>query len=371
MTMLRALPTVRFSRGRLCIIDQTLLPSRYEIAELPDLDSVCDAIVRLRVRGAPAIGVAGAYGLLVAIEEKWAKRGEPVFDSAIDADGLQRVGFANPPERLDAAALRATLEHAAHRIVSTRPTAVNLGWAVERMRARWLGQDHADAVCHHLIVEADSILREDLAMGRAMAEHGATLLADGDRVLTHCNTGSLATGGIGTALGAVFAAQARGRSVSVYADETRPLLQGARLTAWECRERGIPVTVLVDGAAASLLGSGGVSCVMVGADRIARNGDTANKVGTLPLAIAAREFEVPFYVIAPSSSVDRSRGDGSAIPLEHRAHHEVTHFAGAALAPADVDVYNPAFDVTPASFITAIVTERGIHRPPYDLGGAA
>ncbi len=369
--MLIALPTVRFSRGRLCIIDQTLLPARYEIAGLGDLDAVCDAIARLRVRGAPAIGVAGAYGLLVAVEEAAGQRGVPIFDSAIDDDGNPRAGFANAPEGLDARALKDILDRAAERIVATRPTAVNLAWAVNRMRACW--REHADArdICEALITEADAILREDLIMGRAMAGHGAMLIKSGDRVLTHCNTGGLCSGGIGTALATVFAAAARGDDVSVFANETRPLLQGARLTAWECRERGIPVTVLVDGAAASLLSSGEVSCIMVGADRIARNGDTANKVGTLGVAVLARQFGVPFYVVAPSSTVDASLCDGSAIPVEHRAHHEVTHLHGIAHAPADVPAYNPAFDVTPAEFITAIVTERGVHRPPFDFGGGA
>lgn len=371
MTMLTAIPTVRFAKGRLRIIDQTLLPSRYEIAELGTLDAVCDAIARLRVRGAPAIGVAGAYGLLVAVEERFAGPGDAIFDSAIDDAGIQRVGFVHVPDTIDAVALRGALDHAAERIVATRPTAVNLGWAVQRMRSCWATASDTRAICHDLIVEADAILREDLAMGRAMTEHGATLIGTGGRVLTHCNTGGLATGGIGTALGAVFAAAARGHDVSVFADETRPLLQGARLTAWECRERGIPVTVLVDGAAASLLASGEVSCVMVGADRIARNGDTANKVGTLGLAIAAAQFGVPFYVVAPTSSVDASLEHGPAIPVEHRAHHEVTHLAGVPHAPADVGAYNPAFDVTPARLITAIVTERGVHRPPYDFGAPA
>jgi methylthioribose-1-phosphate isomerase len=314
--------------------------------------------------------VATAYGLLVAVEEKYG-RGAHIFHSGIDDAGALRSARLDMPGTIDAGELRTALDAAADRIVSTRPTAVNLSWAVNRMRRVWQGEDDSHAICQRLITEADAILHEDLEMGRAMTSHGATLLHDGDSVLTHCNTGGLATAGIGTALGAVFAAVARGARVCVFADETRPLLQGARLTAWECRERGIPVTVLVDGAAASLLASGQVSCVMVGADRIAGNGDTANKIGTLGVAIAAKQFNVPFYVVAPSSSIDRSLRDGSAIPLEHRADSEVTSIAGVSHTPSQISTYNPAFDVTPAEFITAIVTERGVHRPPFGFGSAA
>jgi methylthioribose-1-phosphate isomerase len=308
--------------------------------------------------------------LLVAVEERWGKNAR-MFESGIDDRGEMRAPKLDMPGTIDASELRDTLDRAAERIVSTRPTAVNLSWAVNRMRRVWQGEDDAHAICQRLVTEADAILREDLEMGRVMTSNGAALLHDGERVLTHCNTGGLATGGIGTALGVVFAAVARGARVSVFADETRPLLQGARLTAWECRERGIPVTVLVDGAAASLLASGQVSCVMVGADRIARNGDTANKVGTLGLAIVAKQFGVPFYVVAPTSTVDHSLPDGSVIPLEHRADSEVTSIAGVSHTPSEISAYNPAFDVTPAEFIAAIVTERGVHRPPFDFGSAA
>ena len=370
MTKLAAIPTVRFAGGRMRIIDQTMLPSRYEIVALDTVDGVCDAIKRLRVRGAPAIGVAAAYGLLVAVEEKWGHNTH-IFDSGINDAGESHAPKLDMPGVIEAAALRETLDAAADRIVATRPTAVNLAWAVNRMRTVWKDESDSHEICRRLITEADAILREDLEMGRAMTSHGAALLKDGDSVLTHCNTGGLCAGGIGTALGVVFAAVAKGARVSVFADETRPLLQGARLTAWECRERGIPATVLVDGAAASLLASCQVSCVMVGADRIARNGDTANKIGTLGLAVIARQFNVPFYVVAPTSTVDASLRDGSSIPLEHRDHAEVTHIAGVLHAPSRIPAYNPAFEVTPAEFITALVTERGVHRPPFDLGGAA
>jgi methylthioribose-1-phosphate isomerase len=237
------------------------------------------------------------------------------------------------------------------------------------MRRVWQGGKGTPEMLAALVAEADAILSEDLAMGRAMAAHGATLIADEAAVLTHCNTGGLATGGVGTALGAVFAAADRGARVHVFAAETRPLLQGARLTAWECRERGVPVTVLVDGAVSSLLASGRVSCVMVGADRIARNGDAANKIGTLGLAVVARRFGAPFYVVAPTSSIDPSLSDGARIPLEHRGGEEVACVGGVRFAPEGVDAYNPAFDVTPAELVSAIVTEHGVHRPPFDFAG--
>lgn len=341
MARFEPLPTVRFADGRMHIIDQTLLPARYEIVSLATVDGVCEAIRSLRVRGAPAIGIAGAYGLLVSLAE------------------------AGSPG--DAGAMRARLEDVAERIGATRPTAVNLAWALERMRAVWSREHDVRVLAEALAHEAHAILEEDLAMSAAMTAHGATLLGHHDAVLTHCNTGGLATGGGGTALGAVFAAAADGKTPRVFANETRPLLQGARLTAWECARRGIPVTVLVEGAAASLLASGKVASVWVGADRIAANGDVANKIGTLGLAILARRAGIPFYVVAPSSTIDPFLPDGSHIPIEHRGHDEVIRFGGIATAPEGVDAYNPAFDVTPAELIDAIVTERGVHRGPYSF----
>ncbi|MDH3198524.1 MAG: S-methyl-5-thioribose-1-phosphate isomerase, partial [Candidatus Krumholzibacteria bacterium] len=252
---------------------------------------------------------------------------------------------------------------------ATRPTAVNLGWALARMARVWQREwSAARAMLAALMVEADAILDEDIAMCRALGAHGAGLVDDGAAVLTHCNTGGLATGGFGTALGVVFSAVAAGKHVHVYADETRPLLQGARLTAWECARAGVPATVLVDSAAASLMAAGKVSCAVVGADRIAANGDTANKIGTLAVALAARHFGVPFYVAAPSSSIDPALADGTRIPIEERAGDEVRAFAGRAVVPAGARVYNPAFDVTPADLVSAIVTERGVARPPYRFG---
>lgn len=339
MTHADVLPTVRFIDGELRIIDQTLLPARYEIISLTTVDAVCEAIRALRVRGAPAIGIAGAYGLLVALSEARTRD------------------------------LHGCLADATRRIGATRPTAVNLAWALERMRGVWANEADAHALPTALAHEADAILNEDLTMSDAMTRHGATLIKDGDVVLTHCNTGGLATGGGGTALGAVFAAAAAGKSPRVFANETRPLLQGARLTAWECAQRKIPVTVLVEGAAASLLSSGRVASIWVGADRIAANGDVANKVGTLGLAILARRACVPFYVVAPSSTIDHARATGADIPIEHRAHDEVVRFGGVSTAPEGIEAYNPAFDVTPAELIDAIVTEHGVHRAPYRFAG--
>jgi methylthioribose-1-phosphate isomerase len=366
VTPFAALPTVRFADGAMRIIDQTLLPLRHEVIELRTVDAVCEAIRSLRVRGAPAIGVAGAYGMLVAVEEKWPGDG-PVFQSGIDDAGNDSPPFVRRVPLVEMKALRAFLDEAGKRIGSARPTAVNLPWAVSRMRRAIQDARTVDELLLQLVDEADAILAEDLAMGRDMTGNGATLIPAEGAVLTHCNTGGLATGGVGTALGVVFAACANGSHVRVYADETRPLLQGARLTAWECHQRGIPVTVLVEGAAASLLSSGKIQAVLVGADRIAANGDTANKVGTLGLAILADRYQVPFYVVAPSSTIDDTLPDGSGIPIEQRAPEEVSHFAGVVTVGEGADAFNPAFDVTPASLITAIVTERGIHRPPYQL----
>jgi len=364
MRAVQPLATVRFARGRVRIIDQTLLPGEHMTRELASVDDVCDAIKRLCVRGAPAIGVTGAYGVLVAIEE-WSR--DWVFDSALHAPKGEAIVRPEKAGRHKPTVeeIRDTLERASARIGMTRPTAVNLGWALARMRAVWNRELALSPLLEALIQEADAILTEDLAMCTALSTHGAELIPEGAGVLTHCNTGGLATGGIGTALGVVFAAAASGKNVHVFADETRPLLQGARLTAWECTRAGVPVTVLVEGAAASLLASGRVACAIVGADRIAANGDTANKVGTYGVAVLAKRFGVPFYVAAPSSSIDATLADGSRIPIEQREAREVTHVAGVATTPEGVSVFNPAFDVTPAELITGIITEHGVHQPPY------
>jgi methylthioribose-1-phosphate isomerase len=325
------------------IIDQTLLPERYEERDLRTVDEVCDAIARLAVRGAPAIGVAGAMGLVASL-----------------------LPFADEP----AAALDARMREHGARIRATRPTAVNLAWAVDRVLARAAADAGApvERLLDTLRAEATAILEEDRAMCRRIGEHGMALVPDGARVLTHCNAGALATSGMGTALAPLYLAAEAGRRVEVLADETRPLLQGARLTAWELARAGIPVTVIADNMAASLMRAGRVDLVIVGADRIAANGDVANKIGTYGLAVLARHHRIPFYVAAPTSTLDPALASGDAIEIEQRGRDEVARGFGRATVPDDVPVCNPAFDVTPAELVTAIVSDRGVHRPPYDFG---
>jgi methylthioribose-1-phosphate isomerase len=320
------------------ILDQRLLPRGEVYRDLRSVDDVYCAIATLAVRGAPAIGIAAAMGVTLAL------------DGARDGSDARR--------RVDAAATR---------IGSARPTAVNLEWALERMRRVAGCHDDPADLCRALRAEATRILDEDRLMCRRIGEHGATLLPPACRVLTHCNAGALATGGIGTALAAIYVAAGHNKQIEVFVDETRPLLQGSRLTAWELHRAGIPATVLVDGAAASLMRDGRIDLCIVGADRIAGNGDVANKIGTYPLAIAARHHGIPFYVAAPASSFDSSVLTGRDIVIEQRSADEVRGGFGALVAPADVPVYNPAFDVTPAELITAIITDRDIHRPPYDF----
>ncbi|MGQ0614571.1 MAG: S-methyl-5-thioribose-1-phosphate isomerase [Planctomycetaceae bacterium] len=324
---------LRFAGDSLEILDQTLLPGREVWLSLTRPDEVIEAISSLRVRGAPLLGIAGAYALVLA------------------AGGEEEVRRAAPA------------------VASARPTAVNLRWAVERM-LRALDARKGGGVRETLRAEADRIRDEDLASCRAIGRHGAALLPARATLLTHCNAGALATAGYGTALGIVYAAVASGRVVAVYADETRPLLQGARLTAWELGRAGIPVTLLADGAAGSLLRRGGIDAVVVGADRIAANGDVANKIGTYPLAVLARENGVPFYVAAPRSTIDAACPDGDSIPIEERPAAELTESFGLRTAPPGVCVHAPAFDVTPARLVTALVTETGV-LTPLDAAGIA
>ena len=341
-----AVESVRWSAdgSAVDIIDQRMLPGALVRRDLRTVEDVCDAILTLAVRGAPAIGVAGAIGLVVSLAPHVHEDREPFLARA--------------------AAL-------GERIARVRPTAVNLPWAIERMlrAARGTAGD-AGTVLDALRREATAILDEDREMCRRIGEHGLPLLGDGARVLTHCNAGALATGGIGTALAPVYLAAERGRRVAVFADETRPLLQGSRLTAWELSQAGIEVTVLADNMAASLMREGRVDVVIVGADRIAANGDVANKIGTYPLALAARHHALPFYVAAPWSTVDPATPSGDAIVIEHRAADELGRGFEAPVSPRDVAVYNPAFDVTPAELVTAFVTDRGVVRPPYRFDGA-
>ncbi|MBW8769885.1 MAG: S-methyl-5-thioribose-1-phosphate isomerase [Gemmatimonadetes bacterium] len=333
--------SVRWSKdgSAVDIIDQRLLPGRLERRDLCTVDDVCDAIATLAVRGAPAIGVAGAMGLVVSLA--------PHVSAPRD-------------ELLD------TVRMLGDRISRVRPTAVNLAWAVGRVqRTAERATGDGAAILAAMRDEATRILEEDRAMCRRIGEYGATLLAEGSRVLTHCNAGALATAGIGTALAPVYVAAERGQRVAVFADETRPLLQGSRLTAWELAQAGVDVTVLADSMAASLMRERRVDVVFVGADRIAANGDVANKIGTYPLALAARHHGVPFYVAAPWSTVDPDTASGDAIRIEHRATDELARGFVADVVPEHVAVYNPAFDVTPAELVTAFVTDRGIIRPPY------
>ena len=324
------------------IIDQRCLPGEFVERDLRSVDDICEAIRTLAVRGAPAIGICGAMGVVAAL-----------VDHEMEAPSvfLERL-------RVVASEIR-----------ETRPTAVNLAWAVDRMTAVALsvvGGNNGD-VLSALRQEATAILAEDRAMCEAIGANGLTLLSDGVRVLTHCNAGALATGGIGTALAPIYVAARAGLRVAVYADETRPLMQGSRLTAWELARAGIPVTVIADSMAASLMRAGAIDLCLVGADRIAANGDVANKIGTYGVAVLARYHGIPFYVAAPTSTIDAATRSGEAIVIEQRRRDEVAAPFGRLLAPNDAAVYNPAFDVTPAELVTAIVTDRGVFRLPYDF----
>ena len=339
-------PTIRWAggdrRGRLQLLDQTALPDRFRILRCRTARSVIEAIRRLSVRGAPALGVAGAYG------------------TALAAQG--RIG-----DRDTGRARRAFLRDAAA-LASARPTAVNLALGVDLARRAWLGalagpRPLASAF-RAALRAARGLHRADAAACRAMGRHGSRLVADGGTYLTHCNTGALATAGEGTAFAVFVAARRAGKRIRVLADETRPLLQGARLTALECAARGIPAAIVPDGAAGGLIARGLVDAVFVGADRVAANGDFANKVGTYPLAVLADRHGVPFYVVAPTTTLDAATASGAAIPIEERSADEVRSFAGRRVAPAGFPCVNPAFDVTPASLVTALVTERGVVRRP-------
>lgn len=333
--------TLEWREGRLFIIDQTLLPTTLKSIPLDTAGQVWEAIRALRIRGAPAIGVCAAYGLVVALNER---------------------------RPADLAGARKALAEASAYLATSRPTAVNLFWALDRMKALAASlPDTAsvDAFVGALEREATAIYEEDVRLCRAIGGHGAPLINSGDGVLTHCNAGGLATSAYGTALAVFFKAHEDGKSFRVFADETRPLLQGARLTAWELMHAGIDTTLICDNTAAQVMKEGRVQLVVVGADRIAANGDTANKIGTYSVAVLAKAHNIPFYVAAPYSTFDFSLSSGDEIPIEQRDPAEVTHGFGQRTAPEEVHVYSPAFDVTPAALISGIITERGILRPDF------
>jgi methylthioribose-1-phosphate isomerase len=330
---------IRLEGDAVVLLDQTRLPGERVDRRCTSVSELCQAIRELAIRGAPAIGIAAAMGMALAA------RGSPATVST---------------------GLRADLAAARSRLATSRPTAVNLAWALERCDEVIAQAGDPEDLRTALAVLARRIHEDEVARCLAMGRHGAELLAAGARVLTHCNAGALATGGYGSALGVVRAAHARDPGLHVWVDETRPLLQGARLTAWELAQDGIPHTLIADVAAGQLFARGLVDAVVFGADRIARNGDSANKIGSYTLSVLARAHGVPCYVVAPSSTIDHEIASGAEIPIEERAAHEVARLAGRDLAPVGTAVSNPAFDVTPAANITAIVTEAGVHRAPFE-----
>lgn len=326
-------------RGVVKMIDQRQLPHRLTVVECNNYREVASAIREMTVRGAPAIGAAAGFGLALAARES----------TATTRPQLER-----------------DLAQAAEVLRATRPTAVNLGWALDRIMAKARAVEGTlEQVRAAVTTEAVRIADEDVEMNHAMARHGAALIQDGDTVLTHCNAGALATVDVGTALGVIIEAHRQGKRIHVFVDETRPRLQGARLTAWELMQAGVPMTLIADNAAGHFMRKGKVQCVIVGADRVTANGDVANKVGTYKLAVVAKENGVPFYSAVPSSTIDIKLPNGDAIPIEERDAREVTHIDGVPIAPEGVHVSNPAFDVTPNKYVTALITEHGVVRPPF------
>ncbi len=334
--------TIAWKNGKIRYIDQTLLPHKVKFVDCGDSKRLWKAIKTLEVRGAPAIGIAGALGVILGVGKSKAKTGRQL---SRDVDNISRY------------------------LASARPTAVNLFWALARMKrvADENSRKSALEVKRILLKEALEIIAEDKCACRSMARYGAGLIRSGDTILTHCNAGALATADYGTALGVLFEAARQGKRIKVYADETRPLLQGARLTTWELMREGIDTTLICDNMAASLMAKGKINKVFVGADRIAVNGDAANKIGTYNVAVLAKYHRIPFYVVAPLSTFDFNIAMGKDIPIEERDADEVRAVGGKFIAPRGVKVYNPAFDVTPSQLITAIVTEKGIFRRPYNF----
>jgi methylthioribose-1-phosphate isomerase len=332
--------TLEWTDDGVRFIDQTKLPTEETYVTCKTYEQVADAIRTMVVRGAPAIGVAAAMGIAIGVKNSEA---ETVGELKRDFDQICDV------------------------IGKTRPTAVNLFWAIRRMQEKFerLRIRPIEQIKQEIVEEAQRMHAEDIAANQAMGRHGATLMPNSGGVLTHCNAGALATAGYGTALGVIRAAVEQGKKIHVYADETRPFLQGSRLTAWELMKDGIPTTVISDNMAGAMMRQGKIGAIVVGADRIAANGDVANKIGTYGVAVLAKENGIPFYVAAPVSTVDLNCADGEKIPIEQRNAREITHIAGKQMVPDGVSVENPAFDVTPAKYVTAIITERGIARAPY------
>ena len=333
--------TIEWKDGKVCLIDQRKLPLKYEIINCSTYQEVAEAIKKMKIRGAPAIGVAAAFGIALAA---YSSKANTYKEFSLD------------------------IEKAKNCIALTRPTAVNLFWALERMMNLINKKKDVDLFTLKDIIlqEAKNIAQEDIEVNKAMGKHGSLLIKDGDSILTHCNAGALATVDHGTALGVIRTAFQEGKNIHVYVDETRPVLQGARLTTWELTQGKIPFTLITDNMAGFLMSKKKIDLIIVGADRIARNGDVVNKIGTYSLSVLARENKVPFYVAAPISTIDMSLKSGEEIPIEERDPKEVTHILGKQIAPAGVKVFNPAFDLTPNGYVEAIITEKGIIRKPFE-----
>lgn len=334
--------SIRWEEDRVLLLDQTKLPLEVVFEDVRTIEQMWDAIRALKVRGAPAIGIAAAYGMYLGARE------------------LQAA---------DASAFLGQLREKRDYLATSRPTAVNLFWAIDRMmnKAEALGEKEVSEIKQELLEEAKRMHQEDVEICRSIGEHAITLFHDGIGLLTHCNAGGIATAKYGTALAPMFLAKEKGWNIKVFADETRPVLQGARLTAWELQQGGIDVTLICDNMAAMVMSKGWVQAVIVGTDRIAANGDVANKIGTYGLAVLAKAHGIPFYVASPLSTIDLNTSTGAEIPIEERPDEEITEIGGSRVAPHHIKVFNPAFDVTPNEYVTAIITEKGIVRAPYDV----
>ncbi len=332
--------TIEWKDQQIKIIDQTKLPWELAYLWIKDVKELWKAIYQLKVRGAPALGIAGALGVVLGVQNFSAK---------------------------DYASFKKELSRVVQYLSSSRPTAVNLFWALKRMSqcAQRNRGKSIDEIKESLKDEAFKIIKEDRVCNRLIAKNGSSLISDGDSILTHCNAGALATFDYGTALGIIYRARKEGKKIKVYADETRPLLQGARLTAWELLQEGIEATLICDSTAGEVMRERKINKVLVGADRVASNGDVANKIGTYTVSVLAKENDIPFYVACPFSTIDLSLSGGEDIPIEQRDPQEVASFLGKRIAPSGINVYNPAFDITPARYISAIITERDVHHPPY------